>query len=111
MKDIPALSLLSPGWGPVIIPKLPPGISQKILLASNNTARSTYLWAEALLFARAIHTMLCESLFQGGHHIRRRFQPNNIVGDGECQFHCLDQQLALPLALCPITRVPNGNQS
>lgn len=69
------------------------------------------LWAEALWVRSAIHTMLCESLLQGGHHIRRRFQPNNIVGDGECQFHCLDQQLALPLALCPIARVPNGNQS
>lgn len=48
--------------------------------------------------------MLCESLFQGGHHIRRRFQPNNIVGDRKRQLHCLDQQLALALAFWPITR-------
>lgn len=70
-----------------------------------------YLWAEMLLIRTKIHTMLCESLFQRGHHIRRWFQPDDIVGDGECQFHCLDQQLALALAFCPIARVPNGNQS
>jgi hypothetical protein len=49
--------------------------------------------------------MLCECLLQWRYHIRRRFQPDDIVGDRECQFHSLDQQLALPLALCPITRV------
>lgn len=70
-----------------------------------------YLRAEMLLIRRKIHTMLCESLFQRGHHVRRRFQPNDIVGDRERQLHCLDQQLALALALCPIARVPNGNQS
>lgn len=49
--------------------------------------------------------MLCQSLFQGGHHIRRRFQSNNIVGDRERQLHCLDQQLTLALTFWPITRV------
>lgn len=49
--------------------------------------------------------MLCESLFQRGHHIRRRFQPNNIIGDRECQLHRLDQQLPLSLTFWPITRV------
>ena len=106
-----SLVFLSPGWELVIIPKFPQRVHPKILLTSKNTACRMHLWAEMLLLGRKIHTMLCESLFQGGHHIRRRFQPNNIVGDGECQFHCLDQQLALPQALCPIARVPNGNQS
>lgn len=106
MKYDPVLLFLSPGWKPVIILKFLQGVNQKILLTSKNTAWSMYLWTETLLTGREIHTVLCESLFQGRHHVGRRFQPNDIVGDRERQFHCLDQQLALPLALCSITRVP-----
>lgn len=111
MKYDPVLLLLSPGWKLVIILKFPQGVNQKILLTPKNTAWNMYLRAETLLTGREIDTMLCESLFQGRHHIRRRFQPNDIVGDGERQLHCLDQQRTLPLALCSVTTVPNGNES
>lgn len=111
MKYDPVLLFLSPRWKLVIILKFPQEVNQKILLTSKNTTWNMDLWAKTLLTGREIHTMLCESLFQGGHHVRRRFQPNDIIGDRERQFHCLDKQLALPLALCSITRMPNGNQS
>lgn len=49
--------------------------------------------------------MLGEGLLERGHHIGRRLQPNDIVGDRERQLHRLDQQLALPVAVHSVTRV------
>uniref|UniRef100_A0A0E9PXT7 Uncharacterized protein n=1 Tax=Anguilla anguilla TaxID=7936 RepID=A0A0E9PXT7_ANGAN len=35
----------------------------------------------------AMATALCQSLLQRRHHVRRRLQPDHVVGDGEGQFH------------------------
>lgn len=41
----------------------------------------------------AMAAMLCQGLLQGGHHIRRWFQADDIVGNREGQFDSLDQDL------------------
>uniref|UniRef100_A0A0E9QTR1 Uncharacterized protein n=1 Tax=Anguilla anguilla TaxID=7936 RepID=A0A0E9QTR1_ANGAN len=45
----------------------------------------------------AMATALCQSLLQRRHHVRRRLQPDHVVGDGEGQFHRLDEDLARTL--------------
>lgn len=47
----------------------------------------------------AVLTMLSECLLQGRHHAGRGLQPDDVVGNGERQLHCLDQQLPLALGL------------
>lgn len=60
-----------------------------------------YLWAEMLLRLEENSTCCVRACSRGDTYIRRRFQPMTLLVTGECQFHCLDQQLALALALCP----------
>lgn len=41
----------------------------------------------------AMATMLRQGLLQRGHDVRRRLQTDDVVGDREGQFDCLDQDL------------------
>lgn len=43
--------------------------------------------------------MLSEGLLQGRHHAAGGLQPDDVVGNGERQLDCLDQQLPLALGL------------
>lgn len=49
--------------------------------------------------------MLSQGVLQRGHNAGGRLQPDDVVGDGEGQFHRLDEQLALRL---PITGLAAG---
>lgn len=41
----------------------------------------------------AVAAVLRQRLLQGGHHVGRRLQADDVVGDGESQLHGLDQDL------------------
>ena len=41
----------------------------------------------------AVPTVLSQGLLQRGHDVRRRLQTDDVVGDREGQFDCLDQDL------------------
>lgn len=41
----------------------------------------------------AVAPVLRQGLLQGGHYIRGRLQADDVVDDGESQFHGLDQDL------------------
>lgn len=41
----------------------------------------------------AVATVLCQGLLQRGHDVGRRLQTDDVVGDGEGQFDCLDEDL------------------
>lgn len=45
----------------------------------------------------AMTTVLSQGLLQRGHNIRRRLQTDDVVGDREGQFDCLDQDLTRTL--------------